>query len=120
MRYLDEDATQDDGYDIASSVMIGPFSTPVLDEVMLMDLQPLMGETSGNVNASIHIGSSAEKALAAAATKSWVVEPGRNLTHDIRRAAHSSYIKVEATNPWAMESFRLRLHTLGTTRGRGV
>jgi hypothetical protein len=120
VRFLDPTATQDDGYDIASSVTIGPFNTRSLDEVMLMDMQAVLGEDSGSVNYAVHLGASAEKALSSTATRTGTFGAGRNLTRDIRRAAHASYVKVESTEAWSMEEIRLRLHTLGTTRQRGA
>lgn len=120
VRFLDPDALTDDGYDIESSVMIGPFNTDNMDEVMLMEMQALMGETSGDVTYSVHLGRSAEQAFAADAVETGTWTEGRNVTEYIRRSSHASYIKISSVNPWAMEEIRLKLHTLGQTRRRGA
>lgn len=120
VRYLNPDATDDDGYDIASSVVIGPFLTKDLDDVKAKDIQALMGETSGNVDFEILVDSSAERALDAAARVQGQWKAGRNLSDFIRAAGHAIYIKISSTDPWAMESFRMRLVSMGKVRRRGA
>ncbi len=74
-----DNALDDDGTPISSAVSIGPLLTPDLDDMMLYDLQAILGETSGTVNYSVYVGSSAEKALQSAPVATGVWQPGRNL-----------------------------------------
>ena len=120
VNFLDPAATTDDGYAIGSSVVVGPFNTKNLDEVKMLELQALMGDTSGDVTFSVHVGESAEQALSADAVVSGTWHSGRNLSNYINRAAHASYVKITASTPWAMESLRLRLYSLGMVRRRGA
>lgn len=119
VRFFDAEATQDDHYDIASSVTIGPVTTPNLEEVLLKDIQALLGTDSGDVNFAVHVGETAEAALSstAVATGSWVA--GRNYASHIRRAGHALYVKITATNPWAIEAIQGRVTGTGKVRRRG-
>lgn len=120
VRFLDAAATDDDGTEITSTVVIGPFLTADLDEVLLKDVQALLGATSGVVSYSFHVGQSAETALAATAVATGTWDANRNLSDFVRRSGHAIYVRITATNQWAMESIRLRLVSLGKVRRRGA
>lgn len=124
VRAIDPTATTDDGWNIASQVFIGPILTETLDDMMLKDIQAILGATSGTVNFAIYLGPTAEAALASTpvVNGTWTansVNGGRNLTNFIRRAGHAVYIQLNSTSPWAMESIRARIATQGKVRGRG-
>lgn len=112
-------ATDDDGTAIASEVWLGPMLTKDFDELFLNSLQCVMGESSGTVTATIHVGRTAEAALASAAfvTLSWA--SGRNLTDLVRAAGHALYIKIASSVPWQLEGIRAELESRGMTRRRG-
>lgn len=119
VRAIDPLARDDDGVPISSAVIIGPLLTKDLDDVMLDDLQAILGETSGSVSFAVYIGTTAEEALSSAPVLTGAWGPGRNLSSYVRRAAHAIYVKITATNPWAMEAIRARIQLLGKVRQRG-
>jgi hypothetical protein len=120
VRYFDTGATTDDGWPVASSVLIGPLTTKNLDDLLLKDLQAVLGETSGAVSYAVYVGSSAEKAIntTPVATGTWGA--GRNLNTQVRRSGHGIYVQLSSTVPWAMEVIRARLSGLGKVRRRGA
>lgn len=120
VRELSMTATRDDGYDIASEVVIGPLTTAQLDDMMLFDMQAVLGTDSGSVTFAVYLGRTAEEALSSVpiATGTWGA--GRNFTNSIRRASHAVYVKLSATSAWALESIRLRVATRGKVRQRGA
>lgn len=118
VRFIDPTAGTDDGTPIQSSVLIGPLLTPNQDEMLLKDLQALLGETSGEVNYAVHVGSTAEQALANTPVETGAWEAGRNPVSFIRSAGHAVYVQLSATNAWAMEAIRARIATQGKVRQR--
>lgn len=106
VRSIDRDATTDDGTAITSYVLLGPILTQELDEMLLKEIQWVLGESSGDVTWEILAGDTAEAALAAAARASGTATAGRNGTQPIRVANHAMYIKISSTNRWAMETVR--------------
>lgn len=119
VRFLDPGATADDGTAISSEVWIGPLVTKDLDEIMLHDMQAVLGESSGDLAYAVHIGTTAEEALASTAVESGTWTAGRNFTHITRRAGHAIYVKLTASIPWAIENVRARIAALGKIRRRG-
>jgi hypothetical protein len=119
VRAIDPDAEDDDGVPIDSEVWIGPLLSKNLDDVMLKSLQAVLGAQSGEVTYSIHIGATAEIALASEAVDSGVFEPDRNLTSQVRWADHAIYVKLTASEPWSMESIRAITSIHGKIRARG-
>lgn len=119
VRRVDPDAATDDGTAIESEVWIGPLLTKDLDEVLVKDLQAVLGEDTGTVGYAVHVGATAEEALASEAVVEGEWEGGRNLLSDVRRSGHACYVKVTASTPWAMETIRVRLATQGKKRRRG-
>jgi hypothetical protein len=120
VRAIDHDMDTDDGEDIESEVILGPFLTPDLDDVMIHELQAVLGEASGDVTFSVLIGDTAEGALASTAVRMGTWDGGRNLTTLIRRAAHALYVKISSSNRWAMEQVRAKVTTRGRVRMRGA
>lgn len=119
VRFFDPDATTDDGYPISSSVLIGPLVTKDLDELLLKDLQAILGETSGDVTYEVFCGATAEIATSNAAVASGTWKAGRNLLSYTRAAGHAIYVRVSSTNRWSLETIRARLAGLGAVRRRG-
>jgi hypothetical protein len=119
VRSVSEDATDDDGYDISSEVILGPLLTAELDEVLFKDIQAVLGETSGSVSFAVHTGRTAEIALDNDAVASGTWTAGRNLTLPIRRSAHALWVKITSTNTWAIEAIRARIAGQGKVRKRG-
>jgi hypothetical protein len=119
VRAIDPTATTDDGTSVASAVVLGPLVTANLDELLVKDLQAVLGETSGTVSYAVYTGATAELALSSSpiATGTWGA--GRNLSNHVRRAAHALWVKITASTPWAMEAVRVRLSGLGKVRRRG-
>lgn len=118
VRWFDPDATDDDGTDIESSVIVGPLVTRELDEVLFKDGQAVLGEESGDVSYDVYVGSTAEGALASDPVSSGTWEAGRNPTSPIRCSGHALWVKISATNPWAMELFRARVAGKGKVARR--
>jgi hypothetical protein len=119
VRHFDPAAADDDGTPVDSEVWVGPLLTKDLDEVLLKDMQPVLGEDSGDVEFAVHVGRTAEEALASAAVVTGTWSAGRNLTTMVRRAGHAVYIKLTSSNKWALEAIRCRLSAQGKVRRRG-
>ena len=118
VRSIDDTATTDDGHDIESSVWIGPILSREMDDMLLQEVQAMLGETSGDVTYSIHTGNTPEEALASEAVFSDTWSAGRNPNMDAHCAGHAVYIKITSTNRWAMESIRLKVQGKGKIRRR--
>ena len=112
-------APDDDGTPVASGVVIGPLLTNDMDELMLKDIQGVLGETSGAVTWDVLVGRTAEAALDADPAVTGTFLGGRNLTQPVRRAGHACYIRLTSTVAWAMESIRARIAAKGKVRRRG-
>lgn len=120
VRAIDPDATDDDGYPIESEVWIGPILTKDLDDVTLKDMQPVLGENSGEITWSVHTGETAEAAFSAPAFDSGTWAPGRNPTEFVNCSGHAIYIKLTSTEPWSMESIRASVTLNGELRRRAA
>jgi len=129
IRFLDSSASNDDGTTISSFVILGPLPNRAFDEQMLMELQVILGDDSGDVTFSVYVGRTNEQALASTPvrTGTWTVTgivgstpaSGRNLTEYIRRAGHAIYVKLSATSPWSLERIRAKYQpSLGMVRRR--
>jgi hypothetical protein len=116
---IDPAAETDDGTPIRSSVVLGPWLTDNLDEMMLESLQAILGASSGEVTYEVLVGETAEQAILTEPIDSGVWTAGRNPTEFIRRSAYAVYLRLTSTNRWMMESIRAGIRTLGTVRGRG-
>ncbi len=118
VRAVDPDATDDDGTAVQSSVTIGPMVTKDFDELLLKDIQAVLATGSGTISWAVHVGRTAEAALASSAVASGTWTAGRNLQNLIRRSGHAIYLKLSATAPWALEGVRCRLAAQGKIRRR--
>ncbi len=119
VRSISSTATDDDGQDIQSEVFIGPFLTQFGDDVMLKEMQAVLGENSGDVDYFIYVADTAEEALTATSVANGTFGDGRNFTDLIMMAGHAAYIRLVSINAWAMESIRAILGTQGLVRQRG-
>lgn len=119
VRAYDPDATDDDGTAIESRVVIGPIVTPNLDDIMVKDVQAVLGEDSSAVTWEILNGTSAEEALTSDPKATGTFHAGRNLLSFVRRAGHATYIALSSSSRWAFESIRVRVATSGKVRRRG-
>lgn len=121
VRAIDPTATNDDGYPIQSAVIIGPLLTPQFDDMLLKDIQAVLGAASGQVQYQVFVGSTAEIALSTPSVSSgtWTTA-GRNLTNYIRRSGHAVWIQLSSSQPWALEGIRARIATQGKVRRRGI
>lgn len=119
VRFIDIDATTDDGTNISSAVMIGPIMTQEMDEMLLKEIQAILAESSGNVTYQIYAARTAEAALAATARASGTFSSSRSSTQPIRVADHALYIKLSSTSRWAMEAVRCKFAGRGKVRRRG-
>jgi hypothetical protein len=118
VRAVDPSATTDDGLPILSQVLIGPFLTPNMDDVLLKDLQAILGVNSGAVTYSVYVGQTAEQALTSTAAVTGTWQAARNYTDFVRKSGHAVYIGINANNPWAIESIRIRIALQGKVRMR--
>lgn len=119
VRVVDPTAADDDGTAIAGTVLIGPILTPTGDDMVLHEIQAIMGESSGTVTWAVLTGNTAEAALASTPVETGTWTASRNLTSLVRYNGHAVYLKITSTVPWAMESIRARISTHGKTRRRG-
>jgi hypothetical protein len=118
VRAIDPAATMDDGWPINSQVILGPILTQDMDDMMLYELQAVLGTMSTAVSYNIYVGQTAEGALASAPVDSGVFQPGRDVTQHVRRSGHAIYVGISASTPWAMEEIRMRIEGLGAARRR--
>jgi hypothetical protein len=119
VRSFNADATDDDGTPIEWQVLLGPFVTPNLDEVMFHTFQSVLGEESGDANFSVLLGRSAEAALSSTPQRPGTLTAGRNLLKPINRAAHALYLKMSGNEPFSHEQTRIEISTRGPTKQRG-
>lgn len=124
VRQSDPDAADDDGTEIESSVTLGPYLTPNLDEVRMESMQGVFAEDSADVDYAILTGKTAEAALAAAdptaGPKVGTFGPSRGYTKRVNRAAHAVYVKLSSVGQWAMESIRVTMASVfSRKRARG-
>ena len=119
VRSVSSTATKDDGYNIASEVIIGPLLTADTEDMMLKELQAILGEDSGDVNYAILVGPTAEAALESTPVQTGVWKAGRNLTNHVHRTGHAVYVRLTSTNAWAMEQIRAVVAGKGKVRKRG-
>lgn len=120
VRFFSADATTDDGTPIAWTVVLGPLNTKDLDELNLKALQAELGSDSGDVSFSVHLGATAESALARAAVESGTWKSGRNLSSPVRKSGHAIYVRLSGTTRAAMEKIRATLAGGGKIRRRGA
>jgi hypothetical protein len=118
VRLVDPTASTDDGTPITSQVMIGPLLTGDMDEVLLKDLQAILGATSGQVSYKVFIGSTPEIALTNTPVVTGIWAAGRNPLSFVRRSGHAVYVEITATSAWAMEAIRARIALGGKVRQR--
>ncbi len=118
VRWLQPEAVDDDGTDIASSVVIGPFLTPQMDDIMCQDLQANLGQFSGDVDYAVHVGASADIALGSAPVRTGTWSAGHSSTGYVGQSGRAVYLKLTSTNVWMMEMIKLRIKTLGMVRQR--
>ncbi len=119
VRALSQTAETDDGEAIDSEVWVGPFLTKDFDDLMLKELQALLGESSNAVTFALHMGTTAEAARSSTAVLTGTWAGGRNLSNYVRRADHAWYIKITSSERWMMESIRMKLAKEGKVRMRG-
>lgn len=120
VRMLDRDATEDDGIEIDSTVVLGPLLTQDMDEVLPKFIQATLGESSGSVDYAIHVGATAEAALASEAVASGTWGAGRSYNDPVRFAGHAVWIKLTSADAWALEAVRVHLRPeSGRIRKRG-
>lgn len=135
VRAVDDEADDDDGEVIRSEVVLGPLLTKDLDDVLHKDMQAVLGEDSGDVNFYVYVANTAEKALAdidfdrtlergALGTPRYIASgtwrASRNLSTLVRRAGHAVYVRITATNYWALEQIRSTVSLRGLIRRRGA
>lgn len=118
VRAISPTATDDDGTAINSQVLIGPLLTPNFDELLMKDLQAILGEGSSSITYSVYMASTAEKALSSSPISTGTLSPGRGITFPIRRAGHAIYVGLSSSSPWSMESIRVRIAGQGKVRRR--
>lgn len=118
VRTYDPDAETDDGWPIEATVTIGPLNTKDFDEVLLKDIQGILGETSGSVTYEVLVGRTAEEALSSEPVDSGEWTAGRNQLSPIRRAGHAVYVRLYSNERFTMEAIRARVSLLGKVRRR--
>lgn len=119
VRAIDHEAEDDDGEEIDSRVLLGPFLTPNLDDVMIDDLQAVLGEDSDDVTFSIYVGDTAEAALSNSPVRTGLWRGGRNLSTLIKRASHALYVEISSPNRWAIEQIRMKVRVRSGPRMKG-
>lgn len=118
IRYLNESATQDDGYKFESYCTLGPLTVKQFEEFIVKDLVAVLGETSGEVDYEVRVGYTPEAALTSTPVLLGTWKAGRNTNHPILRSGHAIYITLRSQERILFESLAGRLNDRGTVRGR--
>lgn len=108
----------DDGVLIASDCWIGPLRMGVEDRIGTCSmLRGELAEASGQVDWSLHVGLTPEKAFGAAAIKSGTFDAGLNHHERPNVSGKSMYLRLQGDGdrpqPWALEQVQM------TRRSRG-
>jgi hypothetical protein len=106
VRFLDHNATTDDGRTIFSNVVFPPILSPGLDDMILDEIQAVMGDGSGDVTWNILLGTTANQALNSGVAETGMFTGGRNATAYVGRRAHALYLQFTAEGAWRMEEIR--------------
>lgn len=118
VRICSNDAPNDDGTDIESDVVLGPFLAATFEELILKELQPIMATYTSSVRFDVYAGETAEDAIARGSVASGIWESGRGYTDPVRVAGHAVYVRIRANRPHAVEALRVKTMTLGASRAR--
>ncbi len=113
IRYVDTEATSDDGQPIESYVYLGPFSN-----VMLQEITAIMSEASANVSWGVCTSSSLEKALEAKPRTTGRFRSGRNSHAWPRTFIEEGYLRLSATGPMALERITAAMEQASETARR--
>lgn len=119
VRTFSPDVSDDDGTEVESEVWLGPILTKDLDDVLFREMQAVLGEESGDVSFAVHVGRTAEAAIASPPAVSGTWKAGRNPTELVNASGYALYVKLTATTPWAMEAVRAIMKVTGRVRRRG-
>ncbi len=107
-----KDGADDDGYDIASSVLLGPFLTPNVDNVLIETAQPTFTEESEEVQWEWLTGKTPQLALAGPPVMRGTWRGGRSTVTPIHRSGFVSYLRMKATGQYAFEKLMVKMRTL--------
>lgn len=121
VRALTRDAATDDGSNIYSRVVIGPILTNDSDELVVRDIQAILGEESGPVSYEVLTGRTPEQALASLSTnysRVGTFNAGRTPTTGTRLSGHAIYLRLTAANPWSAEAIVGKIEGKGRIRKR--
>ena len=121
LRSVGYDSDDDDGSAIDSYVVIGPLQTEEMVPILLKGLTALMDDAAADVTFSVHVGDSAEEALAAVAVYSGSFGAGKNRWSRRRVTGHAIYVKLQNnTNneTWALEKLQAMVDQTSTEFAR--
>jgi hypothetical protein len=128
LRRFSDDADDDDGTDVQSDVLIGPFHVPRTEGMdgMVTEIVGALADGSGSVSWSLITGSSAEQAVDAGeaaiggdtsgvvASGTW--GEGQNAVDYPRARGPWAVLWLSAAAPWAFETVGIRSKALGRLR----
>ena len=117
LRRYDPEATDEDGVDVTSEVMIGPFPlAPPGYEGVVHDIRGILGALSGDVTWELYVGDSAEAAYRSSVAATGTFTAGRRYsTYPMRKGA-AAILKLVATGRWEMESVEVDTEVAGLLR----
>lgn len=113
VRFMDRDATSDDGTAIVSEVWLGPLSGV---KSYIADLPFTMAADSGNLSYSVHSAESVEAAFNAVKRFDGTFTAGRNHSQAVRSAGHAHWVKLFASAigaRWSVEKSEVTLVPIG-------
>ena len=121
IRAFDPLLKEDDGYAIESRVLI-PFPQAKGNvPYTIKDLQAVFAGDSDPLTYGIQVGSHAEEAQKATASKTGTFRGGRNRSEMVRRHGHAAYLKLSNNTQgyaWSMESIMAVMAVQNATRRR--
>ncbi len=118
VRFETDDAPNDDGVSFESDVWLGPILTKDLDDLLLKEIQAVLGKDAGQVTYEVYVGKTAEEAFYSTARETGSLFEGRSTTIPARWAGHAIYLRLTSTNAWALESIRMMIQGTGMVRRR--
>jgi len=119
VRFLDPNSATDDGRTIFSTVVFSPILSPGLDEMVVTEIQGVLGSDSGPVTWGILAGRTCEEALAQDVQASGEWEGGRNYTDFANVRSHVLYPQITAEGQWRFEEMRIVVGLGGPKTAKG-
>lgn len=117
LRKYDRDATDDDGVEVTSEVVIGPFKIGSSSQTgVITAINALLAEDSEDVDWELRVGNSPEEAYNEDAFDSGTYEAGPNYSDRPNAMGVAACIVLTSTGKWALEGLDVEVEGAGHLR----